>query len=167
MNGTIEPTLVYIDTYVLIEIFERPGVRADRLGLLMEIGSEERSLIVSDLSFAEIMIKPLRDNDQHLTLLYVELFMLETLFKPKRVSQKVLHGAAQLRAGRRRVTLPDAIHLSTAAIFHASHFLSLDEGLRNIDWEPLADAIAMGPDFIPPAYLHPDDPLCEQLATHL
>jgi len=67
----------------------------------------------SELTLAEALVKPLRDDDAVVTSAF-EAFLCRTTINSIPVSRQILRRASELRARIRSLRLPDAIHAATA-----------------------------------------------------
>jgi predicted nucleic acid-binding protein len=84
--------------------------------------------VTSELSLAELLVKPLRDGKLDAAARYQELLTDGEQLRVMPVSRDVLIAAARVRAAQ-GIKLPDAIHLATAEHFHCATFLTNDRRL--------------------------------------
>lgn len=122
---------IYLDTNIFIAAFEQRDPLSDQLGRLFKAGSNRktRTFVTSELTLSELLVVPLRDGNRTLTSYYVTVLQANDWMHVSPVSRSVLVSAAQLRAGRQGLKLPDAIHLATAEAEGCTHFLTEDHGL--------------------------------------
>lgn len=88
------------------------------------------TLVLSELALAEALVGPLRIGDSNAILAY-EAIANETGFRPESVTWQVLRRAAEFRALKPSLRLPDAIHLATADLTRCAAFITNDKSLRN------------------------------------
>ena len=122
---------VYLDTNPLIYVTEGNPAFKDQIASLFEaLDAADARLVTSELTLAEVLVRPLRDQDTGLVEAYERLF--DTLVEMQPVSREVLLLTAQLRAQTSSLRTPDAIHVATAKLVQASHFVSGDGGIRTL-----------------------------------
>jgi predicted nucleic acid-binding protein len=122
---------VYLDTNPIIYLTEgNPAFKAQIASLFEALDAADARLVTSELTLAEVLVRPLREQDTALVEAYERLF--DTLLQAQPVSREVLLLSAQLRAETRTLRTPDAIHVATAALVQASHFVSGDAGIRTL-----------------------------------
>jgi predicted nucleic acid-binding protein len=106
--------LIYIDTSIVIYSVETHEVYWPLLKPLWENArAGALSLVSSDLTVLECLVRPLKSRDQMILTAYEELFesadwRLLPLMRP------IMREAAQLRADIPALRTPDAIHAATA-----------------------------------------------------
>lgn len=138
---------VYLDANVLIRLVERATPGADRLDPVWErIEAGRLTAVTSWLSAAEVLVQPLRDDDDGLVLGYDDLFAGRVLpLTVSDVTAAILRAAATLRARLPALKLTDAIHLATAeaagcrAVLSGDRKLGLAGGIDLIDPESPVD----------------------------
>jgi predicted nucleic acid-binding protein len=116
---------IYADTNIFIMIFESKAPQADCLSAaLIPRGERDPALVTSLITYSELMVGPIREDNEKLAAAYETLFASPHLIDVVAVDQGILRTAAGLRAGQRSLKLPDAVHIASA--FHAgcSHFVS-------------------------------------------
>ena len=123
--------VVYLDANILIYLTEGETVQKAALRPLMA-GFEATAarIVTSDLSFTEVLVQPIRQQDQTLIEAYERL--LTGLVEALPVSRQVLWLAAQLRATNPAQRTPDAIHVATATLTGAAVFVTGDRGIKNL-----------------------------------
>lgn len=87
--------------------------------------------VTSELTIAEVLIKPLQDQNQGIQQAYKTFLTPTPALHLVAVSRDVLETAAQLCATT-KIKLPDAIHAATATLNACSSFLTNDNSLRSI-----------------------------------
>lgn len=123
---------VYVDTNVFILLAETAG---EVQGLLVELlgivrQSEMPFLVTSELTSAELLVKPYRDRRADLVDTYRDWIQPSNWLDAVPVHRDVLVFAARLRSQYRSLKLPDAIHISTALRRQCTHVLTDDGGLN-------------------------------------
>jgi uncharacterized protein len=119
---------LYLDANIFIYAFENTDEKSERLRALIAATSSpaHRFLATSELTLAEIIVGPLRNENQRLIEIYEGITIGNSFVYVGTVSRDVLWLAAVLRSENRQLRLPDAIHLATAMLFGCDYFLSGD-----------------------------------------
>ncbi|MEZ5786385.1 MAG: type II toxin-antitoxin system VapC family toxin [Xanthobacteraceae bacterium] len=112
--------LIYLDANLFVEALEGMNALSEACWRLLESGDQGRnSLFTSELSLAEVLVKPLERDEATLAQRYLDLIQSRAGFLVAPVDRSILVFAAHIRkdalARDRSVKLPDAIHLATAA----------------------------------------------------
>lgn len=149
--------MIYLDTNILIDMVEATGEAPD-LMRRMRIDhpvDQPAKFVTSALTLAEVLVHPLRENRQGVAALYRRMLSGEAWLSVIGISPDILEHAAALRAARRSLKLPDAIHVATAMQAGCSHFLTQDEGIQTGEpaLHPLT-SVAL----TPPPVIRPDAP---------
>lgn len=140
MGSTVNPPLVYIDANLLISAMEGPGAVADHAWWILE--AIERGDIrgcTSELTLAEVLVHPLRNDDESLARAYEQIVSPSDGFDVIPVARGLLIEAARLRARHHTLRLPDAVHLASAIAAEAEHFLTRDARLAAVSPIPVLD----------------------------
>lgn len=119
---------LYLDANILILLGEGKGEIANLLTDLV-VAQEVSTLpflCTSELTLAEVLVRPYHDRDDRLIEQYEGWLVPGGFMEIGPVHNSALRYAAVLRAQYKSIKLPDAIHLSTAIGFGCSHFLSGD-----------------------------------------
>lgn len=123
---------LYLDANVLISLGEGKGPVSE---LLLELAGSQKPdegfLFTSELTLAELLVRPHRDEDESLIQLYDNWTVSGGWLTVGHVDRDVLRSAALIRAENSTIKLPDAIHLSTAVGFRCTHFLTADKRIPN------------------------------------
>lgn len=124
---------IYLDTNAFIFVAEEDSERSDLLIQLFSASetSGRPMLFTSELTLAEVLVKPFRDQDDELISRYDSMVRQSAWLHVEPVSRQALWNAAVLRS-QTRLKVPDAIHLSTAFGSQCSHFLTADRDLQKI-----------------------------------
>lgn len=150
---------IYLDTNIFIATFERLDAVSDRLAEVFStgLGCAGRLFTTSELTISELLVVPLHDGKKALASYYSDVLSENEWLHVCPVTKPVLVSAAGLRADRKGLRLPDAIHLATALATGCSHFLTEDNGLA-IAGISAAPALGM---------LRPDEPMLKSLLESL
>ncbi|MCG6121871.1 MAG: type II toxin-antitoxin system VapC family toxin [Microvirga sp.] len=137
---SFDPRRVYVDTNAFIDFIEREGEASDALGRVFQAARDGRlTAPTSELTLAEILVRPKREGDVALVKTYLDLPVFSRLVTLTPVSREVLVESAEYRAAAgqagveapdRRNFLPDAIHVVTAARAGCGTFLARDARIR-------------------------------------
>lgn len=121
---------VYLDSNVFIAAYETQGAHSDHAWWLLDaIEQGALSAFTSELTLSELLVKPIERGETDLAQAYEDMISGEGQFEVLAVTRDVLIRAAHLRASRRGLRLPDAIHLASAQIAGCAHFITEDERL--------------------------------------
>ncbi len=121
---------LYLDTNIFIALAEGADDLSRALWDIVGIQKpDELFLCTSELTLAELLVRPYRQKDDELLRLYDNWLVSGGLFEVAPIDKPILWGAAIIRAGYSTIRLPDAIHLSTALRMGCSHVLSADRGI--------------------------------------
>ena len=127
---TDPPPRVYLDANVFVAAFENVGAHSDHAWwILRAIDDGEIVGATSEMTLAEILVKPLEAGATELAAGYEAMIASSGGFEVRPVSRDVLIKAAALRADRTSIKLPDAIHIATARISSCAFFISDDRRL--------------------------------------
>ncbi|MBW8321404.1 MAG: type II toxin-antitoxin system VapC family toxin [Arenimonas sp.] len=150
---------IYLDTNIFIAAFERRDAVSDRLGDLFSTGLDrsDKMFVTSELTISELLVVPLRDGRRALVGYYSDVLSENEWLHAYPVAKAVFVSAAGLRAERRGLRLPDAIHLATALATGCSHFMTEDSSLA-VAGETAVPALRM---------LRPDEPTLKSLLESL
>ncbi|MGE3147882.1 MAG: type II toxin-antitoxin system VapC family toxin [Pseudorhodoplanes sp.] len=132
MNGTTEVKdidRVYLDTNILIEIFETRSTLGEKLAslLMTEPPINPQPFVVSELALTEWLVKPLQLKRNDLIQLYENWMITNSYLEVVPVIREILRDAAELRSRDGNLKLPDAIHLTTAVGTRCRYFLTNDK----------------------------------------
>ncbi len=121
---------LYLDTNVFIAMAEGADSISDQLNQLAATQNPGSNfLFSSELSLAELLVHPIRNDNQPLQRMYEGWIQSGGWLTAAPVDRAVLRRSAEIRSLYRAVKLPDAIHLSTALAFQCTHFLTADRRL--------------------------------------
>ncbi len=127
----MEVKRLYLDANILILMGEGLDTRT---ALLAEIvasvpASQPTFLCTSELTLAELLVKPYRDEDDRLIAQYESWLVPGGFLEISSVTSFVLRHAAALRAQHKALKLADGIHIASAIGLNCSHLLSADKRL--------------------------------------
>ncbi|MDX7949770.1 PIN domain-containing protein [Lichenihabitans sp. Uapishka_5] len=135
---------IYLDTNVFIAAFETTGTLSEAAwDILHAVTSGDLHASTSELTLAELLVKPLRLGSDLMVELYTGLITTGGSLSVLPVDRAVLVRSAQIRKSQLGVKLPDAIHLATALGTGCSCFVTDDRRLKPL---PSLPAIALAPD---------------------
>lgn len=121
---------VYFDTNCFIYVVE--GVERYRPvlePLMNAVAAGEITGVTGEITLAEVLVKPLRDQLAQQVLLYKQMLADRQPFMLVPITQVIWESAASLRA-RLPVRLPDAVHLAAARQSGCRLFVTNDAALR-------------------------------------
>lgn len=153
MNQRIDSHRFYIDTNVFIAAVEAQDEATTELFARCPPANPQR-LVTSSLTVAELLVKPYKDNDDRLAMLYENWSISNEVLYVDDPGVEVMRFAAVLRAQYSFLKLPDAIHLSTALGTQCTQFVSFDKALEKISRIEF-QRFGVIKDAAMPAYLHP------------
>jgi predicted nucleic acid-binding protein len=121
---------VYLDTNVFIAAYETQGARSDHAWWLLDaIEDGDLMGVTSELTLAEILVRPMEADDNELVQSYQDVVSPAECLEVPAITRPILLEAAKLRSMRRSLRLPDAIHIASARQNGCSHFVSDDRRL--------------------------------------
>lgn len=122
---------VYLDSNVFIAAFERVGAHSDHAWWIIEaIEQGEIAGATSEITLAELLVKPIENGAVDLASAYERMIVSGPGFEVLSVKRDVLVAAANIRAKRTAVRLPDAIHIASAHELGCSAFVTDDRRLK-------------------------------------
>lgn len=122
--------LYYLDTNVLIAIVEPVApLEAGQIAFLDKLARGEAAAITSELSLSECLVKPIADNNQRAIDAYFALFSEPSALMIMTITREILTDAARRRA-ESKISLADAIHVSTAHAAGCSVFITEDRRIK-------------------------------------
>lgn len=127
-DGT--PLRLYIDTNILIYVVEGTQPFGSQLTCLLDALDDGTVRgVTSELTIAEVMVKPLASKQQLYIQEYQRLLSNDSLLELRPVDRAVLERSASLRAdlgGK----LVDGVHVATADLADCKFFLSQDAKIK-------------------------------------
>src|SRR5262245_7746778 len=95
------------------------------------INTGEIVAVTSELTLAEVLVKPLKDQNLTLQQAYKTFLAPTPALEVVQINLNILEAAAQWRANT-KLKLPDAIHLSTGLHRNCDSFLTNDDLFKNL-----------------------------------
>lgn len=121
---------IYLDANIFIYVVEgHPTLRRPLEQLMEGIQTGTIQALTSELTLAEVLVKPLSQPERHYVTEYRLLLSGRPDLPVMPVTREVLEKSAELRAsigGK----LADAIHVATAVIANCTHILTDDERIK-------------------------------------
>jgi predicted nucleic acid-binding protein len=125
---------VYLDSNVFITAMETPGAHADHAWWIIQAVEDGKiAAVTSEITIAEVLVKPIQMGDRGFVEAYQEMIAPSPNLAVVAVRRDILVGAAQLRAQRSSIRLPDAIHIATALASSCACMVSDDQQLHSVD----------------------------------
>jgi predicted nucleic acid-binding protein len=139
------PGPVYLDANIFIYTLEGYPDFTARIAIPLEaMDRQEIEALTSELTLAEVLVKPFRDCNVAWQHTYQEVLQPSVSLKLIPVSRAIFIAAAQMRA-QFPIKLPDAIHAATAQHAACGSFLTNDPGFKTVkdlpvvllsEWKP-------------------------------
>ena len=124
---------VYLDTNVIIYVVEGfSDVAAQIRSLLSAMDDAEIVALTSELTIAEVLAKPFKDENETVQQAYKTFLMPTPMLQLAPATRDVLEEAARVRATT-HLKLPDAIHLATAKLSGCDSFLTNDDLFKRVE----------------------------------
>lgn len=124
---------IYMDTNTFIAFAEGvESARAPVSDLFSGADSKKWQLVTSELTLAEVLIRPLRLGQQELIALYEQLLAPREGLLRQPVSLEILRTSAQ-PGGALGMKLADAIHAATAHEFSCQFLITEDKRVRSFE----------------------------------
>ncbi|MFG1348061.1 type II toxin-antitoxin system VapC family toxin [Xanthobacter autotrophicus] len=108
---------LYFDANTIIQIVEAQAFVADDFrDAAVSASGVGTTILTSELTLAEVLVKPLREQDFKLIVAYNNLLAggAASQIRTIPITREILGLAARVRNKRMSVKLPDAIHIATA-----------------------------------------------------
>ncbi|WP_161992574.1 type II toxin-antitoxin system VapC family toxin [Aureimonas leprariae] len=118
---------IYLDTNAIIAFVEQRHAGLELLFAHAERGLVE--LLTSELTLAEVLVRPLQRAEDWLLQLYEGLLVEDRVVGMKSISLDILRRSAAIRAATGGKT-PDSIHVATAIAGECAYLVSSDRRLR-------------------------------------
>ena len=123
---------VYLDTNIVIYAVEGFAAHAASVqALLAAMDAGEVVAVTSELTVAEVLVKPFKDQNQNVQQAYKTFLTPTSALELSAISRELLEAAAQVRANT-RLKLPDAIHFATALREQCDSFLTNDDLFKSV-----------------------------------
>ncbi len=121
---------IYLDTNIFIYLVEgHPTYAQPLLELFTLLEQSAVEAVTSELSIAEVLVKPIRDHKPLLVDIYKKLLAPESKIRTLPIDRATLFQTADNRAryGGRAF---DCIHVATAMVARCTCFMTNDDGIR-------------------------------------
>ncbi|MGB7160502.1 MAG: PIN domain-containing protein [Tepidisphaeraceae bacterium] len=136
--SAIVGSTVYLDTNILIYAVENVAGFGDRVRTIFErIDRAELRGVTSELSLAELLVKPLREKQDAVRSECARLLHAGGPLVVLPISRDILVCSAELRAAHASLKLPDAIHAATAMLHGCTTFLTNDARFEAVPGLPV------------------------------
>jgi predicted nucleic acid-binding protein len=123
---------VYVDTNSVIYLIERIEPYFSASGpLWAALNAGTQSVVTSQLTLLEVLVKPLRDGNAPIAGLFQRTLLGTAGLTCMPISLSILEKAARLRAAHNLKT-PDAIHAATGLEAGCAMFVTNDNGFRRV-----------------------------------
>lgn len=112
-----------------------------RTALFARIDAGDLIAVTSELTLAEVLVKPFADGNEQLQQRYLEALQERPALHLVPLSREVLLAAARLRAQCPSLKMPDALHAATALEHDSRYFVSNDARFATvpgIEWTALS-----------------------------
>lgn len=130
--NAIQGRRVYLDTNIFIYAIEGYPDFVDELNQLFDsIDAGNLRAFTSELTLAEVLVKPLIDGNLEIQGVYQQALQSSEVLEVVAISRDLLIEAARLRAVT-NLRLPDAIHGATAILSGCDTFLTNDRRLTSL-----------------------------------
>ena len=121
---------IYLDANIIIYLMEGFEPFAPILSSLLEaIEAGQITCITSEITLAEVLVRPLKQEAVELVKVYTDALNDKRLLTLQPVAYQTLMDAAFARA-KTGMKLPDAIHVATAVQGGCDVFLTNDKGIK-------------------------------------
>ncbi len=122
----------YLDSNIFIYTLEGNTEFDDTLHqLAMDIAEGKLDAVTSELSVAEVLVKPIAERDIQAQENYTTALSNTDNFSVVPVGREILLEAATVRAFN-KLKLPDVIHFSTACLTNCTHFVTNDDHFKMV-----------------------------------
>ena len=131
-DGFQNVNFVGLDTSPFIYFVERNPVYVDIMrGIFKRLTDDNFQAFSSVITLTEVLVQPLRQNNQALADKYRDLLFNGINFKLIPLNSSIAETAARLRA-RHNLRTPDALQIATALENGCDAFLCNDNGLKRV-----------------------------------
>jgi predicted nucleic acid-binding protein len=130
--SAIQGDRIYLDTNVWIYAVESyPAFIQELTDFFQRVDQNQYVAITSELSLAETLVKPIKDNDQARQAAYKKAIVNRKNVSVIPILRQLLIDSAQVRA-ETGLKLPDAIHAATAVQARCTTFVTNDAQLKKL-----------------------------------
>lgn len=129
---------IYLDVNIWIYALEQHPVFSQALtALFQQVDQRILTIVTSELSLAEALVKPMRDQNIAQQITYRQFLSSRANLRVIPVQRAVLIEAARQRAANSSLRLPDAIHAATAVILQCTTLLTNDQKFKSLSNLPI------------------------------
>jgi len=122
---------IYVDANIVVYSVEGFAAYETLIkALLRALDNQEVAVVTSELTLAEVLVKPKQDKNAALQEAYLRFLEPSAVLELVPVTQPVLVASAEIRATS-HLKLPDAIHVATAQQAGCDTFLTNDRSLQS------------------------------------
>jgi predicted nucleic acid-binding protein len=136
--NTIQGSRIYLDVNIWIYALEQHPTYSQMLTeLFQQVDQRTLTIVTSELSLAEALVKPMREQDVTRQNTYRQFLSSRANLRVIPVQRAILIEAARLRAANSSLKLPDAIHAATAVILNCTTLLTNDQKFKSLSSLPI------------------------------
>jgi len=129
----IQGNRIYLDVNIWIYALEQDPTFSQVLTeLFQQVDQKTLTIVTSELSLAEALVKPMRAQDGPRQTTYRQLLSSRPNLRVIPVQRAILIEAARQRAASGSLKLPDAIHVATAVILNCTTLLTNDQKFKSL-----------------------------------
>ncbi len=133
LNAIPDGRRIYLDANVFIYALEGyPRFVEILRELFARLDAGILHAVTSELTLAEVLVKPLLNNNTRLQIVYQEALQTSAALTLAPVSRTLLVEAARLRASHGALKLPDALHAATAQAYACHTFITNDQRFKTL-----------------------------------
>ncbi len=134
----IQGNRIYLDVNIWIYALEQHSTFAQPLTeLFQRVDQKMLTVVTSELSLAEALVKPMRDQNVAQQTTYRQFLSSRSNLRVIPVQRAILIEAARQRAMNNSLKLPDAIHAATAVILKCTTLLTNDQRFKSLSSIPV------------------------------
>lgn len=134
----IQGDRIYLDVNIWIYALEQHPIFSQPLTeLFQQVDQKVLTVVTSELSLAEALVKPMRDQDIARQTTYRQFLSSRPNLRVIPVQRAILIEAARQRATNNSLKLPDAIHAATAVILKCTTLLTNDQTFKSVSSLPI------------------------------
>ena len=127
--GSLVGNKIYFDTNIFIYSIEREETKEIFRDFFTSIVNKVSSIITSELTIAECLVKPKRENNKELENMYLDILIENQNIHLQKVDIATWILASDVRA-KYNFKIPDSIHIATA-LLNDCIFITNDKALHN------------------------------------
>lgn len=134
----IQGNRIYLDVNIWIYALEQhPTFSQILTELFQQVDQKTLTVVTSELSLAEALVKPMRGQDVTRQTTYRQFLSSRPNLRVIPVQRAILIEAARQRAANGSLKLPDAIHVVTAVILNCTTLLTNDQRFKSLSNLPV------------------------------